>query len=116
MLHLHATDMFISEFEREESLWNTISERCKNRYPNTIPKVIKTAVVEVWVLKDCLRYLECVASKKRDYCIYLTAPTVSANVVPIHHVSISLFIIAMMVVTAAIYSKPIFLNDKKNFT
>ena len=47
MLHLHVTDMFISEFEREESLWNTISERCKNRYPNTIPKVIKTAVVEV---------------------------------------------------------------------
>ena len=31
MLDLHATDMFISEFEKEGSLRNTISESYENR-------------------------------------------------------------------------------------
>ena len=41
-----ATKMFISEFEKEESLWNVMSEIYKNRD------------AKKQVLKDCLNYLQ----------------------------------------------------------
>ena len=52
-------------------------------------------MVNVTAFKDCMRYLECVASKKRDYRIYLATPAASTKVLPIHQVSISLFIVAI---------------------
>ena len=60
-LNQSATKMFISEFEKEESLWNVMSEIYKNRD------------AKKQVLKDCLNYLQWVVSNWKVFYYLLVS-------------------------------------------